>query len=377
MKEMTEDRTPKLLTIKEVARRMKVSRQSVYEWIKKGKITTVKTPGGRQRIIDDLLIPKQPETTEAEHKEWYRIEDISELEPGRLETTGLKEKFWFENRDSKRFWNADTEQFLFKIGRVGTGENWAEVIVCQLCELLGLPHAQYKFAQYRGKKGVITPSFVPTQTSLILGNEILQRIFTGYKIEQRYKQRIHTLTRVIAAIGKETYVPIGWQATEEINDAIGVLVGYLLLDAWIGNTDRHHENWGLIRDIGTKRFYLAPTFDHASSLGSHELDSDKQERMTTKDRNRTVQAYVTKARSALYGKQADVNPLFTIDAFTEAFSARHKAGLSWLERLEDINPGDVLRILDNVSNELMSDISKEFVERILRENKHRLLETRK
>jgi hypothetical protein len=99
--------------------------------------------------------------------------------------------------------------------------------------------------------------------------------------------------------------------------------------------------------------------------------------MTTKDKNRTVQAYVTKARSALYGKQADVNPLYTIDAFTEAFSARHKAGLSWLERLEDINPGDVLRILDNVSNELMSDISKEFVERILRENKHRLLETRK
>ena len=41
-------------------------------------------------------------------------------------------------------------------------------------------------------------------------------------------------------------------------------VGYVLLDAWIANQDRHHENWGALRHGDELR--LAPTFDHGASL---------------------------------------------------------------------------------------------------------------
>jgi hypothetical protein len=44
-----------------------------------------------------------------------------------------------------------------------------------------------------------------------------------------------------------------------------------MLDAWIGNGDRHHLNWGLVRNKLTpniiETIHLAPTYDHASSLG--------------------------------------------------------------------------------------------------------------
>jgi serine/threonine protein kinase HipA of HipAB toxin-antitoxin module len=52
----------------------------------------------------------------------------------------------------------------------------------------------------------------------------------------------------------------------EYPSAFAQFTGYLVLDALIGHTDRHEENWGVIEGItGAKR--LAPSFDHASSLG--------------------------------------------------------------------------------------------------------------
>ena len=45
--------------------------------------------------------------------------------------------------------------------------------------------------------------------------------------------------------------------------ASDVFVGFILLDAWFANQDRHHENWGALRDDVLR---LAPTFDHGASL---------------------------------------------------------------------------------------------------------------
>jgi hypothetical protein len=41
---------------------------------------------------------------------------------------------------------------LFKAEDRGTGEDWAEVVACHLCGLLGLPHIEYKMAaEYDGE----------------------------------------------------------------------------------------------------------------------------------------------------------------------------------------------------------------------------------
>lgn len=49
-----------------------------------------------------------------------------------------------------------------------------------------------------------------------------------------------------------------------LSSALDVFAGYVLLDAWIANQDRHHENWGALR-MGTA-LYLAPSFDHGAAL---------------------------------------------------------------------------------------------------------------
>ena len=52
-----------LLTITEAAKKMHVSRETIYAWVRQGKVKPVRTPGGRYRIPEDqLIIPIEEHT---------------------------------------------------------------------------------------------------------------------------------------------------------------------------------------------------------------------------------------------------------------------------------------------------------------------------
>jgi excisionase family DNA binding protein len=364
---VTNNGTGQYLTIKQVVEYLHVSRQTIYNWINEGKLNPVFTPTGKKRfLLNDLVLSRPPSFL-------YEIVDISQYEKNTQEPTGQKEKYWFSRSNGNWYWDFEGSEYLFKVGRPGSGENWAEVIACELCQLLKLPHAEYKLARYKDKLGVITPSFVPHGAALILGNEMLHLVVKDYKSEIRYHQQKHTLSRVMTAIGKDTQFPVGWQPLEGIETAHDIFTGYLLLDAWIANTDRHHENWGVIRDIATNTFHLAPTFDHASSLGSHENDSNKQDRLNTNDKFRNVAAYVRRAHSALFKNENEQKAMLTIEAFREMAIRYKKAANIWLENMDNINTQEVLHILEQIPEVVMSNTSKLFTQAILEENKKRLM----
>ena len=54
---------------------------------------------------------------------------------------GTKPKFWYSD--------ADDRLTLYKEGRPGSGEHWAEKICCEICKALELPHANYELAEWR------------------------------------------------------------------------------------------------------------------------------------------------------------------------------------------------------------------------------------
>ena len=182
----------------------------------------------------------------------YRIIEVPAEAADSTEQLGSKPKFWFLDPSGQRF--------LFKQGRSGTGENWAEKVSAEICDVLKIPHAAYDLAVWRGIQGVVSPSFVPSGARLIFGNELLARVVSGYEGETRYyRQSGHTIARVFAVLRDPgIQVPATWQETAHINTSSGVFMGYLMLDALIGNTDRHHENWGLVLEA-TSDLRLAPT----------------------------------------------------------------------------------------------------------------------
>lgn len=64
----------------------------------------------------------------------------------------------------------------------------------------------------------------------------------------------------------------------------------------VANTDRHHENWALLL-TDDRSPQLAPSFDHASSLGFQLSDDERQDRLDTTDSGRTVEAFARRGRS--------------------------------------------------------------------------------
>ena len=104
--------------------------------------------------------------------------------------------------------------------------------------------------------------------------------------------------------------------------ALDVFVGYIMLDAWIANQDRHHENWGALR---SDKLRLAPTFDHGALLGATCRIRNARSALETRDRNRTVAYFAQRARSAFYSAGDTAQPLGTVEVFLAILPA-------WLRR---------------------------------------------
>ncbi len=293
----------------------------------------------------------------------FPIIEVPLLAPESLEEMGTKEKFWYTSGDERRY--------LYKKARPNTGEDWAEKMASQLCELLGLPHAEYELATFNSERGTVSPSFLPEGGSLVLGNEILAPLVADYPSEKSFKVSQHTLENIFTAL-TQTYVnlPVNWTPPNGITTAAQTFVGYLLLDAWIGNSDRHHENWAFI-SLDDK-IYLAPTYDHASSMGREMLDSKR----LLKLENRTVTGYAQKCTSAIYANVGDKKPLKTFDVFCEAQQRYTNAANVWLDNLAQVSSNDILELFESIPSEWISQTAIEFARHILSLNQSRLLRLR-
>ena len=294
------------------------------------------------------------------------LEDADEVE-----TLGTKPKFWW--------FNVQRTRLLFKAEDRGTGEDWAEKISCHLCELLGLPHVHYELAQEferdePKRPGVICENLAKSPLSLLLGNQLLFERDESYPLDERakYKVRLHTVHAIVSVLN-ELEPPRGWLVSDEIRSALDVFVGYIMLDCWIANQDRHHGNWGAVRDEQGK-LYLSPTFDHGAALARLLTDNERRERSTSRDRNRSMGVYVTKAKSACYAEVTSVKTLGTLECFEAFASHAAEAAKLWMRRLGAIEECNVREIVERVPSTRISNIAKQFTVELLNENKKRILQ---
>lgn len=296
----------------------------------------------------------------------FRIITIPPEAPEESEEMGTKEKFWFHHEE--------LGLCLYKKARQNTGEDWSEKIAAELCQIIQLPHAEYELASFNNEKGIVSKSFLPENSSLVTGNEILAQIFSDYP-ENISDLSQHTLNNVFRVFTNNSVdLPLNWTPLEGIKTAIDTFIGYLLLDAWIGNSDRHHENWAFIDCAG--KSYLAPTYDHASSLGRNESDEKRTKRLNTNDQGFSVKAYANKCKSCLYANVGDKKPLKTLDAFFEAAKLYPTAANIWLERLARVSINDTLELFERIPDYLISSTAIEFAQKILEINQRKLLEFR-
>lgn len=286
-----------------------------------------------------------------------------------LEPLGTKGKFWFAG--------AGGERMLFKAEERGTGEDWAEKVACELAGLLGLPHVHYELAydETAAKPGVVCASLIAECEALGHGNSLLFALDNRYPRDQRrYSVAAHTVDAIAQVLGLLQPPRARWMADApaEARTAVDVFTGYLMLDAWTANQDRHHENWGAVWKPPDS-LSLAPTFDHGAALARQLSDEERAERLTTRDRGRSIAHFVTRARSAIYAKAEDTHPLGTLEAFGAFAGRAAPAAGAWRDRLRNVDEEAVARVLEQVPPDRLSRVSRDFTLQLLAENRRRIL----
>lgn len=282
--------------------------------------------------------------------------DVSSWRAAGVEQLGTKPKQWLRD-DSDRLWlwKAATTN-LSAAGRHAKGDDWAERIVTEIARQLGLPVAMTELAMRAGQPGTVSLSVVdPDSESLVHGNELLAELgVVGVDPHDRAGYTVEAVQQVLS----------GLDGGLDGVSAFHCFAGYLMLDALAGNTDRHQENWAVIADAGGKR-RLAPSFDHASSIGFLLNDPQRVQMLSSRDRNQTPEAWADRARTRFEGHPHPIEVARSADALV-------RSGIvpQWTALIESL---DLERLVAQVPVDRMSSPAREFALRVAEANRRRIL----
>ncbi len=293
---------------------------------------------------------------ETDISDWLRFEE---------EELGTKPKRWLINPANDERWLMKYATFSQPRGgpEYRKGDDWAERVACGVARVLGIPAAPVELAVERAhgqiRYGTVCRSVLQEEESLINGDELMGEV--GIRVSRGHRE-LYTVEAVFKAL-EDIHPPPHVEAGLSAWD---VFVGYLALDALVGNTDRHEENWSAIKpaEVDADR-RLSPTFDHASSLGFQLSDQDKKERLSSRDNNRTPEGYADRAKTQFASKPHPISVLRDAQELAGQPALAH-----WLGHVRQID--DLVAPIWDIPEHRMSTLSKDFAERMLRRNWSRL-----
>lgn len=265
------------------------------------------------------------------------------------EHLGSKQKFWYRRSDAESQW-------LFKYPQPGTGLHWSEKVAAEIANLMGIRHAKVELAIFEGERGSATESFVGGGSELIHGNQVLAGKVLGYDPVRRSRNSDHTLANIWRALDS------AFATIDERERAKLQFAGYLILDALVGNTDRHHENWGLLRKRIDSRWQeaLAPTFDHASSLGRELPDiGPKKSRKRLLDEKR-IGDYVEGGRGGVFWSDNDKKAPSPLELVRRASTDDPALFQKVLQKVNVLDMFQIREVVDRIPEEWMSVPARDF-----------------
>lgn len=292
--------------------------------------------------------------------------DVSAWEVVRVETSGRDEKYWLRHPVTEEDW-------LFKAVTVKGdhvhGEDWAEKAVSHLADLIGLPHAQIELARRVGSQGLIGLNLTPRSFELQEGRVLLQRFPEYVHRPGRGGHHPGHSLKNIQAVLDGALPPPRWEASFDAA-AFDVFAGYLVLDAWVANTDRHENNWAVLRGLEEPRLYLCGSYDHASSLGWNVPDDKRIARLNEPG---GVEQWCLRGLATCF-ERTPGQPTSTLVALAKSALdlASSAAREHWPRALAQVTSTAMEDVLARIRG--MSEPGRTFALRVLETNQRRVLD---
>lgn len=283
--------------------------------------------------------------------------DVVDTEPG-----GDDPKLWLRSPTDGRRWLYKTT--VVHGGRE-QGEDWAEMFVADVAGQLGVPTATIELGVRDQRHGCLSLDLVadrarwdlqPGAVLLWLQDSRLER-----KSRSRYGHRLETIRSALDGVAP----PPGLGRADGVS-AFGVFAGYLVLDALVANRDRHEENWGVLHEAEGDTL-LAPSYDHASSLGFGLTDSYRVRCLAGSP---GISAWAQRGTANKFEDGMGVT--LVAYAVRALAMAGDQARDAWLTRVDAL---DLARVRQAAAtNPRMSEVTRTFCVSLIEENRRRLLD---
>lgn len=261
-------------------------------------------------------------------------------------------------------------------GGVEQGEDWSERLASEVAHLLGVPAARVDLAHRDGRRGLISYDVRQNDPSthafdLWSGADLLSSHKSSYNPGRHDPpgRPGHSLGAIAAALDQ-------YRAPPELRlpktaSAMTAFSGYLVLDALIANQDRHDENWAVLRGASSDQAALdclAPSFDHASSLGFNLRDERREREL-----DRGVETWARRGAATRFEHQAPSKPKTLVALATDLLHMIDRPHRDWwLSQVEDLDLTVIAARAARIPS--MSDPARTFAVALIDTNRRRLLD---
>lgn len=213
-------------------------------------------------------------------------------------------------------------------------------------------------------------SFVSNSTSLIEGVEFILGKYPYYdrdSLTDTYSNTPYSVQMILESM-KGIF-------------EIGVLAKILLFDALIGNSDRHHSNWGITEEKGflslgngvipANALYLSPLYDNGSSLCSYINENDIE--TILKDKMKYESIINTKSKSAIGWN--DIRPIRHFELIKNLRDEYFDETVYFVKNInEKVTEKSVEDILNTFDDNVISPKMKILLKNFIIDRKNRIIE---
>ncbi len=270
--------------------------------------------------------------------------------------SGASKKHWLVNYSSN-------QRGIFKYPKTTsnnsvTGEYWAECLAYDIANSLRVSCAKVDIGTFNGAIGSMSYMILEKDEVLEEGISYIAKEYPSYNTDRFVDTSSgvwYSLQMILHSL-KDTNLK---------NDFFMVPI----FDGLIGNTDRHHSNWGVVINEKTQLKKLSPLYDNGSSLCSIINES----KINIADKNWFNALIDTRSRSRIRIDNVKVEPThFQVLRFLAEHY--HLECIYYVETIKSILTNNIIHdLINNYPDDIISPKVKELLFLFLSERRNRII----
>lgn len=227
----------------------------------------------------------------------------------------------------------------------------SEYLGSHIFELLGFDVHHTFLGKYKGENVVACKDFVVDGYQFVPFNDVGESTIEEdkEKYQYSYKDIINLLERN--------------KKLTNVEETISSFFEIYIVDALLGNFDRHGANWGFLKK--DNKYKLAPVFDNGSCLFPQMIDENEMNYIMAnkEERNQRIYGFPT-SQIKLNGNKSSYFEVISSLQFEECNKALKKI-------FERINLENIFQLIDGIDS--ISEIHKDFYKTMIKERYEKIL----